>query len=251
MSGHSKWASIKHKKGAEDAKRGKIFTKIMREITAAARIGGGDPTGNPRLRSAIQAARAANMPKNNIESAIKKGTGEIGGVSYEEITYEGYGPGGIAVLVDVMTDNKKRSAAEVRYIFSKNGGNMAEAGSVAWLFHKKGLIVIPKEGVEGDKVMEIALEAEAEDVKDVAEDKNFEVYTAPNAFEKLKEAFDKAGIKYTVAEVTMLPQMYIKLTGKEAEQMIKLMQALDDHDDVQKVYANFDISMEEMEAIAG
>jgi len=251
MSGHSKWASIKHKKGAEDAKRGKIFTKIMREITAAARIGGGDPTGNPRLRSAIQAARAANMPKNNIESAIKKGTGEIGGVSYEEITYEGYGPGGIAVLVDVMTDNKKRSAAEVRYIFSKNGGNMAEAGSVAWMFHKKGLIVIPKEGVDGDKVMEIALEAEAEDVKDVAEDKNFEVYTTPNAFEKLKEAFDKAGIKYTVAEVTMLPQMYIKLTGKEAEQMIKLMQALDDHDDVQKVYANFDISMDEMEAIAG
>lgn len=251
MSGHSKWASIKHKKGAEDAKRGKIFTKIMREITAAARSGGGDPTGNPRLRAAIQAARAANMPKNNIENAVKKGTGELEGVSYEELTYEGYGPGGTAVLVDVMTDNKKRSAAEIRYLFSKNGGNMAEAGSVAWGFQKKGMIIIPKEGVDGDKVMEIALEAEAEDVKDVPEDKTYEVYTTPSSFEKVKEAFDKAGIKYSIAEVTMVPQNYIRLTGKDAEQMLKLMQALEDHDDVQKVYANFDITMEEMEALAG
>ncbi len=251
MSGHSKWASIKHKKGAEDAKRGRIFTKIMREITAAARVGGGDPNGNPRLRSAMQAAREANMPKHNIDNAIKKGTGELEGGSLEEITYEGYGPGGAAVLVDVLTENTKRSAAEIRYIFSKNGGNMVEAGSVAWMFQKKGMILISKEGVDGDKVMEVALEAEAEDITDVPEDKNFEVYTQPGAFEKTKEAFDKAGIKYSVAEMAMIPQNYVNLTGKDAESMIKLMQALEDHDDVQKVHANFDISMEEMEAISG
>jgi YebC/PmpR family DNA-binding regulatory protein len=248
MSGHSKWASIKHKKGAVDAKRGKIFTKIIKEITVAARTGGGDPDGNPRLRLAIEKAKAASMPKDNIERGIKKGTGEIEGAAYEESTYEGYGPGGAAVLIQTLTDNKNRTVSEIRHTFSKLGGNLGEAGSVAWMFKKCGYITVNKKNVSEDSLMEIALEAGAEDIHDGGEE--FEIVTEPTAFEAVKDAILSAKIETTSAELTMKPQNTIQLEGKMAEQMLRLMEELEDHDDVQNVYANFDISDEVMKNIA-
>lgn len=245
MSGHSKWSSIKHKKAATDAKRGKIFTKLIKEITVAARAGGGDESANPRLRAAILAAKSENMPKDNIERAIKKGTGELEGVSYEETIYEGYGPGGAAVLVESLTDNKNRTVAEVRSIFGKNGGSLGENGCVAWMFKKKGYIAIESNSVEEEKLMEIALDAGAEDIRE--DNGNFEVITAPGNFEAVKEAIEKASIPYIDAEVTVLPKNTTNLAGKEAEQMMRLMELLDDCDDVQKVYTNADIPDEIME----
>ena len=239
MSGHSKWSTIKHKKGAADAKRGKVFTKLIKEITVAARMGGGDINANPRLRTAVAAAKAENMPKDNMDRAIKKGTGELEGVDYEELTYEGYGPGGTAVFVECLTDNKNRTVAEVRHIFSKAGGNLGENGCVAWMFDKKGYIVVEKSAADEEQLMEVALEAGAEDVRE--DDDNFEIITAPEDFEAVKEAIDEAGIETIDAEVTMLPQNSTEVVGKEAEQIIRLMDALDDNDDVQKAYTNADI----------
>jgi YebC/PmpR family DNA-binding regulatory protein len=240
MSGHSKWSSIKHKKGAADAKRGKIFTKLIKEITVAARMGGsGDPDANPRLRTAILAAKSENMPKDNIERGIKKGTGELEGVDYEENTYEGYGPGGAAVLLESLTDNKNRAVADIRHIFAKCGGNLGENGCVAWMFDKKGYIVVERSAIDEDSLMETALDAGAEDVRE--DDSNFEVITAPEDFEAVKDAIDEKSISYLDAEVTMLPQAATSLQGKEADQMIRLMDMLDDCEDVQKVYTNADI----------
>ncbi|GFO60304.1 putative transcriptional regulatory protein [Geomonas silvestris] len=244
MSGHNKWSTIKHKKGAADAKRGKVFTKIIKEITVAAKLGGGDPDGNPRLRTAIDKAKAENMPKDNVERAIKKGVGGMEGVNYEETTYEGYGPGGTAVLVEVMTDNRNRTVSDVRSIFSKCNGNMGESGCVAWLFDKKGLLVFPK-SVDFDKLFEASIEAGADDVAD--EDEQYEVLTDPTAFHEVKTALEAAGFKPENAEITMIPQTMVKLDGKNAENMLKLMDRLEDNDDVQNVYANFDISAEDME----
>jgi YebC/PmpR family DNA-binding regulatory protein len=248
MSGHSKWSSIKHKKGAADAKRGKVFTRLIREITVAARMGGSDPSGNPRLRSAIAAAKTENMPKENIERAIKKGTGELEGTSYEESSYEGYGPGGVAVLVDCLTDNKNRTVAEVKHAFERHGGNLGEPGCVAWMFDKKGLIVIEKDRVDEEKLLDLALEAGAEDVND--EGSEFEVITDTADFEAVKEAMDSANIPYTLDEISMIPKNTVKLEGKKAQQMLNLMQALEDNDDVSNVYANFDIPDEVMEALS-
>lgn len=248
MSGHSKWSTIKHKKGAADARRGKIFTKIIKEITIAARMGGGDQTGNPRLRSAILAAKAENMPKENIERAIKKGTGELPGVSYEEATFEGYGPGGVAVLVEILSDNRKRTVADIRHIFSKNAGNLGEAGCVSWMFDKKGLIVFEKDKVDEEKLMNLALEAGAQDVQET--DKEHEVITEPADFERVKKQLDEAKLTPTYAEISMLPQSTVRLTGKEAQQMLRLMESLEDSEDVQHVYANFDIPDEEMEKVS-
>lgn len=243
MSGHSKWSSIKHKKGAADAKRGKIFTKLIKEITVAARMGGsGDPDANPRLRSAILAAKSENMPKDNIERAIKKGTGELEGVHYEESNYEGYGPGGAAVLVESLTDNKNRAVADIRHIFNKCGGNLGENGCVAWMFDKKGYFVVEGSVTDEDTLMEIALEAGAEDVR--KDGGNFEVICAAEDFESVKASIDEKSIDYIEAEVTMLPQSTASLQGKEAEQMIRLMDMLDDCEDVQKVYTNADIPEE-------
>ncbi|MFB3926808.1 MAG: YebC/PmpR family DNA-binding transcriptional regulator [Syntrophales bacterium] len=247
MSGHSKWSTIKRKKGIADAKRGKIFTKILKEITQAARMGG-DPDGNPRLRQAILAAKSENVPKDNIERAIKKGTGELGGTAFEEVTYEGYGPGGVAVLVEVMTDNKKRTVADLRHIFSKYGGNLAENGSVAWLFKKKGSILLDKKGVNEDRLMEVALDTGAEDVKE--EDNEYEVITDPASFESVKQALEQAGYKPINAQISMIPQNTIRLTEPKAEQMLKLMERMEDNDDVQNVYANFDIPDEVMERLS-
>jgi YebC/PmpR family DNA-binding regulatory protein len=244
MSGHNKWSTIKHKKGAADAKRGQVFTKLIKEITVAARLGGGDPEGNARLRAAMDKAKAENMPKDNIERAIKKGTGELEGVTYEEINYEGYGPGGVAVLVEVMTDNRNRSVSDIRSIFTKCNGNMGETGCVSWMFDKKGLIVFPK-AVDFDKLFEASLEAGADDVTDEGE--QIEVITDPINFIEVRESLVKAGFKSDSAEVTMIPQTMVKLEGKQAENMLKLMDRLEDNDDVQNVYANFDISSEEME----
>lgn len=246
MSGHNKWSTIKHKKGAADAKRGKIFTKIIKEITVAAKLGGGDPAGNPRLRSAVDKAKAENMPKDNIERAIKKGTGELEGVNYEEIVYEGYGPGGVAVLVECMTDNRNRTVSDVRSTFTKCNGNMGETGCVSWMFDQKGLIVVGKDA-DFEKLFEVALEAGAEDVTD--EEEQYEVLADPSMFIEVREALEKAGFAYESAEITMIPQTMIKLDGKNAENMLKLMDRLEDNDDVQNVYANFDISMEEMEKL--
>ncbi|HUV49929.1 MAG TPA: YebC/PmpR family DNA-binding transcriptional regulator [Anaerolineae bacterium] len=240
MSGHSKWSSIKHKKGATDAKRGKVFTKLIKEITLSARTGGGgDPSSNPRLRTAILAAKSENMPKDNIERAIKKGTGELEGVNYEESNYEGYGPGGAAVLIEALTDNKNRAVADIRHIFNKCGGNLGENGCVSWMFNSKGYIDVEKKVVDGDKLMETAIEAGAEDVRE--DNNSFEIITEPDDFEAVKTAMDNASIPYVVAEITMLPQTMLELKGKEAEQMIKLMETLEDCDDVQKVYTNADI----------
>ena len=248
MSGHSKWSSIKHKKGIADARRGKIFTKLIREITVAARMGGGDPSGNPRLRAAIAAAKAENMPKENIERAIKKGTGELEGASYEEASYEGYGPGGVAVLVDCLTDNRNRTVAEVKHLFERHGGSLGEPGCVAWLFEKKGLIVIEKDKVDEEKLLDVALEAGAEDVREG--DTEFEVITEPGDFETVKKAIEDEGIPYSVAEISMIPKNTVKLDGKKAQQMLSLMQALEDNDDVSHVYANFDIPDDVMEALS-
>lgn len=239
MAGHSKWAQIKHKKAAVDAKRGKIFTKIAKEITVAVRLGGKDPEMNPRLRTVIAKAKSVNMPNENIERAIKKGTGELADVQYEEITYEGYGPGGVAVLVEAMTDNKNRTVGEIRHIFSKYNGNLGESGCVNWLFEQKGYFVFDSKSITEDELMEIAIEAGAEDVRQ--DDDSLEVITDPSDFEKVKEVFDKKGLKYNVAEVTKIPKNYVEVKGKDAENMIKLFEALEDHDDVQNVYANFDL----------
>ena len=248
MSGHSKWATIKHKKGALDAKRGKIFTRLIKEITMAAK-GGGDVEKNPRLRTAVAAAKAENMPADNIKRAIQRGTGELPGTTYEEITFEGYGPKGVAILVEVTTDNRNRTVSEIRHAFSKNGGNMAEAGSVAWMFSKKGDIVIAKSAAKEDDLMNIVLEAGGDDIKDDGE--SWEVLTDPSAYEPVLEAIKKAGIKPEAAQLGMIPQNYIKLEGPQAATMIRLMEALEDHDDVQNVYANFDIDQKQLEEVAG
>ncbi len=247
MSGHSKWSSIKHKKAATDAKRGQAFTKVIKEITVAARGGGGDPTSNARLRTAIASAKAVNMPQDNVTRAIKKGTGELPGVSYEEFTYEGYGPGGAAIILEIMTDNKNRTVADIRHMFSKHNGNLGESGCVAWMFNKKGLIVIDSDKVDEDKLMEIALNAGAEDMQ--RNEDVFEITTLPEDLESVREAIEKEGIEISLAEVSRIPQATVKLGGKHAEQMLKLMEKLEDHDDVQNVFANFDIPDEVMENI--
>jgi YebC/PmpR family DNA-binding regulatory protein len=239
MSGHSKWSTIKHKKAAADAKRGKIFTRLIKEITVAARMGGSDASANPRLRSAITDAKSVNMPKDSIERAIKKGTGELEGVNYEESTYEGYGPGGAAVYVESLSDNKNRAVSEIRHIFNKCGGNLGAAGCVAWMFDKKGYFAVPRQDVEEDRLMEAALEAGAQDVREDGE--NFEVVTAPEDFEAVKAALERAGIPNTDAEITMLPQNVTPLVGKEAEQMMRMMDMLDNCEDVQNFYTNADI----------
>jgi len=248
MSGHSKWSTIKHKKGKEDARRGKTFTKLIKEISVAARMGGGDPNGNPRLRSAILAAKAENMPKENIERAIKKGTGELPGVSYEEASFEGYGPGGVAVLIETLTDNRKRAVADIRHIFSRNAGNLGEAGCVSWMFEKKGLIVFEKEKADEEKLMDLALDAGAQDIRET--DKEYEVITDPASFERVKKQLEEANLKPSYAEISMVPQSTVRLSGKEAQQMLRLMESLEDSDDIQHVYANFDIPDEEMEQLS-
>jgi YebC/PmpR family DNA-binding regulatory protein len=249
MSGHSKWSTIKRKKGAVDAKKGKIFTKLIKEITLAARLGGGDAEANSRLRQAISAAKDENMPRDNIDRAIKKGIGGIEGASsYEEVTYEGYGPGGVAVLVETMTDNKNRTVAEIRHIFSKHGGNLGENGCVSWMFEKKGNILFDKKNVNEDELMELALESGAEDVRE--EENEFEVITDPASFENVKRKIDSKGLKYIEARIGMIPQNSIKLDANKAEQMLKLMERLEDNDDVQNVYANFDIPDAIMEKLS-
>jgi len=247
MSGHSKWSTIKRKKGITDARRGKVFTRLIKEITVAARFGGGDPDANPRLRTSIAAAKAENMPKDNIERAIKKGTGELEGVTYEEVYYEGYGPGGAAVLVESLTDNKKRTVADIRYIFSKSGGSLGEAGCVAWMFEKKGLFVFEKGETDEETLMEAVLDVGAEDIRD--EESTLEVITSPEDFEAVKKALDERNMRYLVAEITMVPKNTVKLKDKQAEQMLRLMDSLEDSDDVQKVYSNFDIADKTLEQI--
>jgi YebC/PmpR family DNA-binding regulatory protein len=246
MSGHSKWHSIKHKKGALDAKRGKLFTKFIKELTVAARTGGGDPDANARLRKAISDAKAGNMPNDTIDRAIRRGTGAEEGVNYEEITYEGYGPGGVALLIESVTDNRNRTVAEIRHMFSKNGGNLAAAGAVAWMFEKKGYIVVEKAAKPEEELFDIVIEAGADDLRD--DQDNFEIITSPDNFENVQAAVKSAGIEPQVAEVSMVPQNYVQLAGNEARQMLKLMEAIEDHDDVQKVYANFDIDEADMAA---
>jgi len=239
MSGHSKWASIKHKKARVDEKRGKIFTKLIKEITTAARIGGGDENANPRLRTAIMAAKAENMPAQNIDRAVKKGTGELPGVTYEEANYEGYGPGGVAILIDVLTDNKNRSVSEIRYTLNKHNGSMGEAGSVAWMFEKKGQIIVDEYDGDEDTLMEIALEAGAEDF--INDDGTYEIVTALEDFESVREELENKNVTMSTAELTMLPKSAVEVTGKDAESVLRLMDALEDLEDVQKVYSNFDI----------
>jgi YebC/PmpR family DNA-binding regulatory protein len=248
MSGHSKWSSIKHKKAAKDAKRGKIFTKMIKEITVAARMGGGDINANPRLRTAVTTARTSSMPSDNIERAIKKGTGELEGVNYEEISYEGYGPAGVAIMVSILTDNRNRTVAEIRNIFDKHGGNLGASGCVAWMFSKKGLITVEKSAAAEERVFEVALEAGADDIGDGGE--VFEVTVAPERLEDVKTALEKGGIAVASAEVAMVPQNTITLRGREAEQTLKLLEVLEDHDDVQKVAANVDIPQEEVERLS-
>jgi YebC/PmpR family DNA-binding regulatory protein len=245
MSGHSKWATIKHKKAALDAKRGKVFTRLIKEITIAARSGG-DPDGNPRLRSAIAAAKAGSMPAENIKRAIQRGTGEIEGGQIDELTYEGYGPGGAAVMVDVATDNKNRTVSEIRHLFSKNGGNLGESGSVAWMFDRKSQIVIEDDKATEDQLMEIALEAGAEDIRNEGQ---WEILSPPEAHEAVVVALEKAGIPTISAEIAMVPQNLVKLEGSQAKGMLRLSEALEEHEDVQNVYSNFDIDESEMEAL--
>ena len=244
MSGHNRWSKIKHKKEASDSKKSKVWTKVIKEITISARLGGGDINGNPRLRAAVDKARTVNMPNDTIDRAIKRGTGELEGAQYDEVTYEGYGPNGVAVMVEAMTDNRNRTVAEIRHIFSKNGGNMGESGSVGWMFDKKGYIVVDKAVKSEDELFEIAIEAGADDMQD--EGDVFEIFTAPDNFDAVNEAIKGAGIEPQVAEVSMVPQNYIALTGADAKTMMKLYDALEDNDDVQKVYANFDIDESEM-----
>jgi len=247
MSGHNKWSTIKHKKGKADAKRGKLFTKIIRELTTAAREGGGDPDGNPRLRAAILAAKAANMPSDNIAKAIQRGTGELPGVAYEEVLYEGYGPGGVAVMLQALTDNRNRTTAEIRHLFGKHGGNLGESGCVAFLFKRQGYLIIPKSAGDEDAVMEAVLEAGAEDF--FAEDPElYEVYTAPDELHKVKAALEAKGFAVEQAKVEMVPTIQVRLEDKSAEQMVRLMEVFEDHDDVQIVWANFDIDEKLLEA---
>jgi YebC/PmpR family DNA-binding regulatory protein len=249
MSGHSKWATIKHKKGALDAKRGKIFTRLIKEISIAAKNGGGDADSNPRLRTAIAAAKAENMPADNIKRAVQRGTGELPGATYEEFTLEGYGPGGVAILLDINTDNRNRTVSEIRHVFGKNGGNMAEAGAVAWMFHKKGDILVAKAAAKEDDLMNIVLESGGEDLHDDGD--NWEIITEPSAYEAVLDAVKGAGITPASAAVSYVPQNYIKLEGQAANTMIRLMEALEEHDDVQNVHANFDIDQKLLEEVAG
>jgi len=244
MSGHSKWHSIKHKKGALDAKRGRMFTKVIKEITIAARIGGGDAEGNPRLRKAIADAKELNMPADNIKRAIQKGTGELEGGQLEELQYEGYGPSGVALIVEVVTDNRNRTVSEIRHVFSKNGGNMAESGSVAWMFSKKGYIAIEKAKADEETLMTLAIDAGADDFS--SDESVYEIYTSPQAFDKVLNALKAKNLPTQTAEVSMIPQNYVKVEGKAAQQVVKLMEALDEHDDVQHVYGNFDIEESEL-----
>ena len=246
MSGHSKWHSIKHKKAATDAKRGKAFTGLIKEITVAARLGGGDIEFNPRLRLAIDKAKSANMPKDNIERAVKKGTGELEGYNLEEVTYEGYGPGGVAVLIEATTDNKNRTVGEIRHFFSKYGGNLGESGSVNWLFDKRGYLVVARDAIGEEELLEIALEAGADDVKD--EGDGWEIFTTPEAFQAVRDALAAKELAIDVEELAMVPQTSVKLEGKQAKQMLKLMEALEDHEDLTNVWANFDIEEKEIEA---
>jgi YebC/PmpR family DNA-binding regulatory protein len=246
MSGHSKWHTIKHKKGAADAKRGKIFTRIIKELTVAARNGGGDQATNPRLRTIIAEAKSVNMPADNIKKAIQRGTGELPGVTYEEITYEGYGPGGAALIIETLTDNKNRTVGELRHLLEKHSGNLGSANSVAWMFEKKGYIVVEKAAADEEKLLNTSLEAGADDMRDDGD--NWEILTAPPAFEAVRDAVKSLGVEPASAQVAMLPQNYVKLHGAEATRMVKLMDVLDDHDDVKQVWSNFDIEEKEIEA---
>jgi len=239
MSGHSKWSTIKHKKAAQDAKRGRLFTKLIKEITVAARQGGGDPDGNPRLRAAIDVAKSANMPADNIKRAVQKGTGELPGVSYDEVQYEGYGPGGVAILVETLTDNRMRTTPEIRHAFSKHGGNLSEPNSVAWMFEKKGQFVVPLSVTDEDTLMELVLEAGADDLRQ--EDDRFEVQTSPEGFSAVREALGQAGIEPSEAAIVLEPSTVVHLEGKKAEQCLRLLEILEDHDDVQNVYANLEV----------
>jgi YebC/PmpR family DNA-binding regulatory protein len=248
MSGHSKWATIKHKKAATDAKRGRAFTKVIREITIAARVGGGDPDTNPRLRSAIAAAKNENMPGDNIERAIQRGTGQLEGEQYEEVNFEGYGPGGVGMIVQVVTSNRNRVVSELRHMMSRHGGNLAETGAVGWMFSRKGQIIVPKEQASEDKMLSIVLDAGAEDLRD--DGSEWEVLTPPEAFEAVREALTKAGITPASAEVAFVPQNYVQLTGSAASQMLRLIETLEEHDDVQHVFANFDIDEKELAVLS-
>ena len=248
MSGHSKWAGIKHRKAAQDAKRGRLFTKLIREITIAAREGGGNPETNPRLRTAIDRARDANMPQDNIEKAIKRGTGELPGVTYESCVFEGYGPGGVAIMVEALTDNKNRTSSEIRNIFSKKGGNLAGSGSVAWVFNKKGYVLVDKSKISEDELFAIVVDAGAQDLK--TEGKSYEIFCQPQDFEKVKNTLREKGIEWQIAELTMVPTSTVKVSGSQAKQVLALVEALEDHDDVQKVHANFDIPEEILEQLA-
>ena len=246
MSGHSKWHTIKHKKGAADAKRGKIFTRIIKELTVAARNGGGDPDSNPRLRTIIAEAKSVNMPADNIKRAIQRGTGELPGVSYDEITYEAYGPGGVAIMIETLTDNKNRTVGEMRHTLSKNGGNLGESNSVAWMFEKKGYIVVEKSKVDEEKLLSVAIDAGADDVRD--DEDNWEVVSVPEAFQSVLDAVKALGVDPGAAEIAMLPQNYVKLEGKPAQQMVRLMEAAEEHEDTKKVWSNADIEEKEIEA---
>ena len=246
MSGHSKWSTIKHKKAAQDAKRGKLFTRVIKELTVAARMGGGDPNGNPRLRSAIASARAANMPADNIKRAIKKGTGELPGVTYEEVTYEGYGPGGVAILLETLTDNRMRTTPEIRHAFSKNGGNMAESNSVAWLFEKRGHYTVACTATSEDELMELVLEAGADDLQQ--RDDKFEIYTSPESFHGVGGALERARLTPTEATIVMEPTNTVTLEGKQAERCLRLLEVLEDLDDVQNVFANLEVDEQSLES---
>ena len=249
MSGHSKWASIKHKKAAADSKRGKIFTKFIRELAVAAKMGGGDPDTNPRLRKAIADSKAVNMPADNIKRAILKGTGQLEGVNYEEFSYEGYGPGGVAIYVETLTDNKNRTVSELRHVFSKNGGNIGESGCVAWMFSRKGYIVVEQSSASEDDLLNIILEAGADDLKE--DGSNYEIFTSPDSYEAVVDALKEHDIETAASNLGFIPQNYIKLEGKQAQQLLRLMEELEDHDDVQNVWANFDIDEEEIAQYPG
>jgi len=246
MSGHSKWHTIKHKKGAADAKRGKVFTRLIKELTVAARGGGGDPDMNPRLRTIVAEAKASNMPRENIDRAIRRGTGEEPGVTYDEVTYEAYGPGGVALMIETLTDNKNRTVGEIRHLLGKHAGNLAAENSVAWMFSRKGQILVEKGKVDEDKLLSAALDAGADDMND--DDSGWEIVCAPERFEAVRDAVKAVGVEPASAAVAMIPQNYVKLVGKEAQQMLRLMEAIEDHDDVQHVWANFDVEEKEIEA---
>jgi len=248
MSGHSKWHSIKHKKAAADSKRGRIFTRLIKELTVAARTGGGDIDSNPRLRMAVSNAKSSNMPAENIKRAIMRGTGELPGISYEDVNYEGYGPGGVALFLQVLTDNRNRTVAELRHLLSKYGGNLGESGCVAWMFERKGYFVVDKSVAGEEKLLEIVLEAWGEDIRE--DEDNYEILTAPESFETVRAALESAQVNTSVAEISMLPQNYVKLEGREAQSMLKLMEALEDHEDIQNVWANFNIDAAELQEVS-